>query len=319
MSDNAIAPVSTGKTLDEKLQDLSLGADQRTNDLMLRESNSWLNPQTWRTMTIVAQTFVQSGAMPKSMDTVPKVIVALQAGKEAGMQPLEAINSYYFVNGKVNIYGQMAIAQVLKAGHRIKWGVCDDKTATITIIRGDNQEEMSATFTMEMAKARGLTANAVYAKYPENMLKFKAFYQVANFHCPEALHGVKIKEISEAEDVVEEMPKTFVTSKMSNPEALNVTKPGAMIPVEELSLEEAINKKDEEEIDITDSEVAKGLKAELDKPDENVKPKDEPVKEKTLLENVMDNFGGEVIEEIPAAPKSGLDKLRDTANKIGKK
>lgn len=303
MSENAATPaiVPAGKTLDEKLQDLNNGADQTTNDLMIRDSNSWLNPQTWRTMTIVAQTFVQSGAMPKSMDTVPKVIVALQAGKEAGMQPLEAINSYYFVNGKVNIYGQMAIAQVMKAGHRIKWGVCDDKTATITIIRGDNKEEMTATFTMEMAKTRGLTSNAVYQKYPENMLKFKAFYQVANFLVPEALHGVKIKEITEAEDVVEEIPKTL-TVKSGDVRTMEDTKPTTTTPVEEVSLEEAINK--------TEEEV---------KPEEPVEEKEPAKEEKTLLENVMENFGGEVVEEIPnKKPKSGLETLREKANGLKK-
>lgn len=247
-------------------------ASQSIIDKAKSESHQWLNPETWRTMTIVAQTFVQSGAMPKSMDTVPKVIVALQAGKEAGMQPLEAINSFYFVNGKVNIYGEMAIAQVLRAGHKIKWGECNATTASLTITRGDSGESMSATFTMEMARARGLTSNQVYTKYPENMLKFKAFNSIAKFFVADALHGVPIKEIEEAE-TIEEIPAAK-SMKVKNPKDLENLAPGKIIPAEteEIPLSEAIKA-----------------------------PVEEVKEEKTPLEKVMETFpGAEVVSDKPA-------------------
>lgn len=235
-------------------------ASQNIIDAAKRESHQWLNPETWRTMQLVAQTFVQSGAMPKSMDTVPKVIVALQAGKEAGMQPIEAINSFYFVNGKVSIYGDMAIAQVLKAGHKIEWGKCDAETATVKIIRNDNGSSNEVTFTMAMAKERGLTSNPVYKKYPENMLRFKAFHACAKFIVSDALHGVPIKEVEEAEYVEEIKTEQITAGKIVVPKPNAV--PGVPVPPQETSLEEALEapeKASEKQVrEIVDMAIDKG-------------------------------------------------------------
>lgn len=217
---------------------------QEIVDRAKAESHQWLNPETWRTMQLVAQTFVQSGAMPKSMDTVPKVIVALQAGREAGMQPMEAINSFYFVNGKVSIYGEMAITQVIKAGHLVEWGECNAETATCTITRGDNGASNSVTFTMKMARDRGLTKNSVYQTAPENMLRFKAFHLCARFIVPDALHGVPVKEELEGSIIPEEA--TSVPEAEQEVQSLPTAKTAtASQPVE--SLEDAVNKEPEEE------------------------------------------------------------------------
>lgn len=278
-------------------------ASQSIIDAAKKESHAWLNPETWRTMQIVAATFLQSGAMPKSMDTAPKLMVALQAGKEAGLQPLEAINSFYFVNGKVSIYGDMAIAQVLKAGHKVEWGKCDETTATVKITRGDNGTSNETTFTMKMAVDRGLTSNAVYKKYPENMLRFKAFHSCAKFIVSDALHGVPIKEVEEAEGV-EELPKTIAVDmkKISNPKPI-VVKPGEMVEIEseEAMLKTAIEKKEE------------------DKP---APVKEEKQKaEKSTVQDVLNVFGGEVVgdkkEEKPLS--KGMQALKDAKDKLAKK
>lgn len=249
-------------------------ASQSIIDAAKRESHQWLNPETWRTMGLIADTFLKSGAMPKSMDTAPKLMVALQAGKEAGLQPLEAINSFYFVNGKVSIYGDMAIAQVLRAGHKVEWGKCDDKTATVKITRGDNGASNEATFTMQMAIDRGMTSNAVYKKYPENMLRFKAFHACAKFIVSDALHGVPVKEIIEAE-TIEEMPivKTIATTVNTVPSA-SVTQPKL-----EVSLEEALAKEPEkvEALPAEPKTESKGMKAMREAKEKTVKKAKEEV------------------------------------------
>lgn len=202
-------------------QEIMTTPSQHIIDTAKRESHQWLNPETWRTMIMVAETFLKSGAMPKTMDTAPKLMVALQAGKEAGMQPIESINSFYFVNGKIAMYGDLTIAQVLKAGHIINWGECNDKTATVEIVRKDNGSKNKVTFTMQMATERGLNSNPVYKKHPENMLRFKAFHLCAKFIVPDALHGIQIKEIAEAE-FEPESPIVMPAVNVAAPEQVGV-------------------------------------------------------------------------------------------------
>lgn len=159
--------------------------------------------EEWGLMDIIAKTFKDAGAMPKGIDTVQKLMVILQAGREAGLSPIEALNSLYFVNGKVAMYGDAVPLQIYRAGHIIKWGKCDAETATVTIRRGDTGDEMTTTFTMAQARERGYTSNSIYQKYPENMLKWRALSMTAKFICPDALRGIGIKEEMEAEVVQE--------------------------------------------------------------------------------------------------------------------
>lgn len=166
------------------------------------KSLEFMNPKRWQVMEYMARTFVQSGALPASVNNAPRLVMVFQAGYEAGMQPIEALNSFYFVNGKLSLYGDMAITQAIKAGHKVEWGKCDDKTATVTITRGDTGKSMKGTFTMEMAEKRGLTKNPVYKTSPANMLKFKAFGSIAKFIVPDGLHGIPIKEDLES-DIIE--------------------------------------------------------------------------------------------------------------------
>lgn len=155
----------------------------------------------WNTINQIATVLKQGGVLPKSIDTLPKLVVALQAGRELGLQPIEAMNSLYFVNGKVAMYGEAVPLQIMRAGHNIEWGECNKETATVTITRGDNGNSMTQTFTMAEAQERGYTSNPIYKKYPENMLKWRVLGMVAKFICPDALKGIGIKEDMQAEVV----------------------------------------------------------------------------------------------------------------------
>lgn len=159
---------------------------------------AFMDPVRWVTMQKMAQSFVQAGAMPASMNAA-KAVMALQAGYEAGLAPIEAINSFYFVNGKIAMYGEAVIRQVIRAGHKVTWGECNEKTATVTIERKDTQEKMSSTFTIQQAQERGFLSKDTWKKYPENMLKFRAFSMVAKFIAPDALMGINIGEELEGE------------------------------------------------------------------------------------------------------------------------
>lgn len=169
------------------------------------KSLEWMNPKRWQVMTAMAQTFITSGALPDSIKNAAQLIMVMQAGYEAGMQPLESINAFYIVNGKITMYGDAVTAQVIKHGHIVEWGTCDGTEAEVTITRKDNGKSMTGKFTIAMANERGLTTysdgrpNAFWKKYPANMLKYKALGEIVDFIVPDALHGAPIKEVIEAD------------------------------------------------------------------------------------------------------------------------
>lgn len=169
------------------------------------KSLEFMNPKRWQVMQAMASTFINSGAVPESIKNAAQMMMVFQAGYEAGMQPLEALNAFYIVNGKITMYGDAVTAQVIKHGHTVDWGDCDDLKASVTITRGDNGKSMTGTFTIERAQKRGLTTysdgrlNKFWEKYPANMLKYKALGEIVDFITPDALHGAPIKEVIEAD------------------------------------------------------------------------------------------------------------------------
>lgn len=169
-------------------------------------SLNFANPKLWQAMTVMAQEFYRGGALPVAVKNPQQLLMVLQAGYEAGLQPIEAINSYYFVNGKLALYGEMAIALVVRKGHKVEFIDCDATKATCKITRKDDGRTLSSTFTMADANARGLSNKEPWKKFPENLLKFKAFHMTAKFIVPDAFHGIPLKEeLEDAEPVKAEL------------------------------------------------------------------------------------------------------------------
>ena len=184
---------------------------------------NWMNPERWNMMKTMAETFIQSQAMPASIKNAAQAIMVMQAGYEAGMQPIESLASFAPINGKMTMYGDALIAKVIQAGHTIEWGECTDRTATVTITRKDTGKSMTETYKIEEAHASGLLGKDVWQKYPKRMLKYKVFSEVAHFFVADALRGLDLREIVESEyvpvEVVKEAPSaaTAVQAEVVTP------------------------------------------------------------------------------------------------------
>jgi len=125
------------------------------------------------------------------------------------MQPVEALNSFYLVNGKIAMYGPMVITQVLRAGHKVTWGECDDTKASVTITRGDTGEAMTDSVTMDEIKKSGIDQGRngqkeVWKRYPKYMLRYRAFSGVARFIVPDALQGIILGDATNETEAVQE-------------------------------------------------------------------------------------------------------------------
>lgn len=261
------------QTNNQEVTMTKLPASSQKDQLLQRaeaESIEFMNPKRWEIMHIIANTFQQSGALPATINTTPKLMMVLQAGFEAGLKPIEAINSFYFVNGRLAMYGDTCISQVKRAGHKVQWLNCDAMEATCKITRGDNGDSLESTFTIEMAKERGMATKDVWKKYPENMLKFKAFHATAKFICPEALHGVPMKE------ELEEVAPNEMTVISAEESEIKFGKFGrSEAATERPSLEEAINAQEAE--DMKEQRPCCGGKTKHLKSCATNKTKEEPV------------------------------------------
>ncbi len=169
-----------------------------SNELTTQPGKAMFDPQLWSAWRTMADTFVKSKALPATIDNAEKVILVLQAAHDFGMTVSEALKGFYFVNGQMTVWGEVAIAQMTKKGYKVEWGTCNDKTATCVITAPDGRTA-SETYTIEEANKAGLSSKGMWVKYPKNMLRFKAFGLCKRFSFPEIMSGVYTKEDFEGE------------------------------------------------------------------------------------------------------------------------
>ncbi len=122
----------------------------------ITETTEFLNPVVWGQMKAMSQAFVKSGALPKSENDFT-VLMKIQAGYEMGMKPLEAVKSFYFVNGAINIFGSATMRRLREHGWRISYKDEPNK-CTVTVEKGD--EKYTETLTFEEAEKSGWTKSS---------------------------------------------------------------------------------------------------------------------------------------------------------------
>ncbi len=169
------------------------------------------NPVAWQQMKGMATAFAASGALPRDMNA-NKLVLLIQAGYEMGMKPVEAIKSFYFVNGILTIFGAATIRRLREHGWRIKYVESDEKggscTATVTKRHSaDDIEEYTDTFTYEDAEKSGWTKGTkpgwLLGANRKNKLRYGVISKIIKTYIPEVLgSAVDISEVAEDATVV---------------------------------------------------------------------------------------------------------------------
>ncbi len=152
---------------------------------------------TWAQVMAISKELSESKALPECIKNPDQLTMVLLAGKESGLGAMESLNAFYIVNGKITMYGAAVISQLKRSGYRLKWGECDIKKVSVTIISPDGDEHTES-YTMEQGVKTGQTGKEPWQKYPINMLRWRALGNAVRFFCPEVIYGHYIKEDIEA-------------------------------------------------------------------------------------------------------------------------
>lgn len=165
----------------------------------------------WSALERMAQTLADSDVIPYRLKRKPAdVAVILLAAREYGIPPLMALSKLPVVNGTPAPMGELMVALVLRAGHRIRvtvegeGGPWEDTVAVCTTRRRDEDTDDVLRFTFREAVDAGLVALAngkprardqkdqptPWELYTVNMLRWRAVANACRLRFPDVLLGM---------------------------------------------------------------------------------------------------------------------------------
>lgn len=153
--------IDTAKEFEQEAKEYAIAkaqeAERPKTAITIRdtETTSFLDPNLYVQMKVLANDFIASRAIPSVWETPQQVLVGLQTGVEMGMKPMEAMNSLYPVNGAINVWGKATTRRLTEHGWKIQYSDESQESCTATVSRGD--ESYTETFTFADAEASGYT------------------------------------------------------------------------------------------------------------------------------------------------------------------
>lgn len=135
--------------------------------------------RTFGDMWEFANCAVKAGITPKGLNKPEAVLVALQAGAEAGLTPMQSLANIAVINGRPSLWGDAVVALVRRSGlceyiHESVSGTGEAIVATCKAKRKGEPEETVRSFSYKEAKTAALLSKDTYAHYPQRMIAMRA-------------------------------------------------------------------------------------------------------------------------------------------------
>ncbi|MDR3243253.1 MAG: hypothetical protein LBT79_00730 [Elusimicrobiota bacterium] len=129
-----------------------------------------------------------------NIESAAQAYVKILAGREIGLNPIQAMNSVYIVEGKIAYESKIFLAAIKKSktnDYKIK-KMTDEECEIEFYENGELQGK--STFTAANAAAIGLINKPMYKNYPALMLFYRAASLGVKMYCPQILDGNAIYE-----------------------------------------------------------------------------------------------------------------------------
>lgn len=199
-------------------------SDNSKIDIQLAKSTktSIFDPAVWEQMKGMAETFIQSKALPPYITNAAQVVLIFSHGKDMGMSPTQALSSLYIVNGTVTIWGKAIIARLTQNGYQTKYkdGDCLNENAwcEATVI-SPSGETYTEKYTFKEAQgsiciktSKGIRPGWLPGQNRKLKLRYGAINIILKTYLPHFLYGCNgladiDGEVPEEKKQQQELPK----------------------------------------------------------------------------------------------------------------
>ena len=203
------------------------GADLKEVALKIKEENELIkskatgifDPVVFKQMEFICEKMVTAKALPKGIENGAQAIVIMQRGWELGLKPMDSLSALYMVSGRIQLWGEAMIREVLKKVDKIKWYEATNEKAICGIFY--KGEEYKGEYTIEQARAEGRVGvknkygkdkSPTWTKFPKNHLRFNAVRDVMKFSLPHVMDVGNIYMEGD-EEVIDIKPESVIKEK----------------------------------------------------------------------------------------------------------
>jgi hypothetical protein len=160
--------------------------------IVRHENGASLGALEWQAMNDQARTLVQSGFLPKAINTPEKAVAVMMTGRELGLGPMQALRSITIIEGKPALSAELIAGLVYRRvpGAVLRVVESEASHCIVEAARPGGAKPTRICWTMEDAKAAGLTMKDNWKKYPRAMLRCRAITEAARAVFPDATMGV---------------------------------------------------------------------------------------------------------------------------------
>ena len=109
-----------------------------------------------------------------------------------GIHPIQAVKRFHIIKGRPSMRADAMLAEFQRLGGRVKW--IERSDTKVVALFSHPQGEAEIPWTIEMAKAAGLTANDTWRKYPRQMLTARCISEGIRTVLPAVVTGIYTPE-----------------------------------------------------------------------------------------------------------------------------
>lgn len=161
----------------------------------------------------VSKVFAESGLFP-DIKSASQGYIKLLAGRELGLSPIQSLNSFYFVNGRIGMMAQ-TMGALIKNSKKYDYEIKEhnNEVCIISFFRIDNNKELigQSTFGKLEAAKCGVINKDNYKNHPMNMYFARALSNGARWFCPDAISG--FYTVEELQDIIPEKKTVEITKE----------------------------------------------------------------------------------------------------------
>ena len=148
-----------------------------------------------------------SGSKYCNENTAADALWIIATGRSLGLDPVTSLRGIHVIKGKPVLSADLMAGAAMRHPDCIRFQVkrMDAEGASVEVMRKGWEEPSTFTFTLEDAKAAGITGNPTWRKYPADMCKARAISRAARAAFPDAILGTYVE--GELDEVREEPKK----------------------------------------------------------------------------------------------------------------